>query len=127
MGEGPEAGLLGEPTWAGAINLNSAIGCEQQRREDAKKARGNGKFGRSFAFTCQVVVSDFGEMASIALFSAFASSLFNCGIQDQSRLRQPVKEQGRGAAWPPILQVGNLSPGPDGGAEMNNKAAKTRS
>ena len=74
MGEGPEAGLLGEPTWAGAINLNSAIGCEQQRREDAKKARGNGKFGRSFAFTCQVVVSDFGEMASLALFSAFASS-----------------------------------------------------
>ena len=31
--------------------------------------------------SCQVKVSDSGEMASIALFSAFASSLFNCGIQ----------------------------------------------
>jgi hypothetical protein len=36
-----------------AFNLNSAIGCEQQRREDAKKALGNGKFGSDFAFTCQ--------------------------------------------------------------------------
>jgi hypothetical protein len=62
----------------GHFILNFATGCEQQRREDAKKARGNGKFGRSFAFTCQVVVSDFGEMASLALFSAFASSRLRC-------------------------------------------------
>src|ERR1039457_6325724 len=26
-----------------------------------------------------------------------------------------AKEQGRGAAWPLMLQVGNLCPGPDGG------------
>ena len=60
------------------LNLNSAIGCEQQRREDAKKELGNGKFGGGFGFTCQVKVSDFGEMASIALFSAFASSCLRC-------------------------------------------------
>ena len=39
----------------------------------------------------------------------------NLGWSDQPRLRQPAKEQGRGAAWPRILQVGDLSPGPDGG------------
>jgi hypothetical protein len=65
------------------FNLNSAIGFEQQRREDAKKALGTGKFGSGFAFTCEVGVSDFGEMTRIVLFSAFASSLFDCGIQVQ--------------------------------------------
>ena len=45
----------------------------------------------------------------------------------EPRLRQPAKEQGRGAAWLLILQVCNLSPGPDCGAEMNNKDAKTPS
>ncbi len=56
------------------LNLESAIGSEQQRREDAKKELGDGKFGGGFGFTCQVKVSDFGQMSSIALFSAFASS-----------------------------------------------------
>jgi hypothetical protein len=56
------------------LNLNSAVGIEQQRREDAKKELGDGKFEGGFGFTCQVKVSDFGQMASIALFSAFASS-----------------------------------------------------
>ena len=56
----------------------SAIGREQQRREDAKKALANGELGGGFGFTCQVNVSDFDEMASIALFSAFASSCLRC-------------------------------------------------
>ena len=56
----------------------SAIGREQQRREDAKKELTNGKLGGGFGFTCQVKVSDFGEMASIALFSASASSCLRC-------------------------------------------------
>jgi hypothetical protein len=60
------------------LNLNSAIGCEQQRREDAKKELTNGKVGGGFGFACQVKVSDFGEMASIALSSAFASSCLRC-------------------------------------------------
>jgi hypothetical protein len=63
-----------------AFKLNAAIACEQERREDAKKALGNGKFGSGFVFTCEVGVSDFGAMAGIALFSAFASSLFNCRL-----------------------------------------------
>ena len=54
--------------------LHSAVGTEQKRREDAKKELGDGKFAGGFGFTCQVKVSDFGQMASIALFSAFASS-----------------------------------------------------
>ena len=56
----------------------SAIGREQQRREDAKKALANGELGGGFGFTCQVKVSDFGEMASIALFSYFASLCLRC-------------------------------------------------
>ena len=52
VGEGPEAGLLGKPTWAGALNRDSG---NQQRSK-----------------AC--------------------------------------------AAWPLIRQVGNLSPGPDGGS-----------
>ena len=39
----------------------------------------------------------------------------NLGWSYRPRLRQLAKEQGRGAAWPLMLQVGNLSPGPDGG------------
>ena len=34
MGEGPEAGPLGEPTWAGAINRDS--GNRQRSKEDAQ-------------------------------------------------------------------------------------------
>jgi hypothetical protein len=35
----------------------------------------------------------------------------NLGWSYRPRLRQLAKEQGRGAAWPLMLQVGNLSPG----------------
>jgi hypothetical protein len=51
---------------------------EQQRREDAKKELANSKLGGGFGFTCTVKVSDFGDMASVALFSAFASSRLRC-------------------------------------------------
>jgi hypothetical protein len=63
--------------------INSANRREQQRREDAKKELANGKLGGGFGFTSKVKVSDFGEMATIALFFSlrvFASSLFNWGI-----------------------------------------------
>jgi hypothetical protein len=59
-------------------------GCEQRRREDAKKELGNGGCWGGFGITCQVKASDFGEMAGMALSSslrAFMSSLFNCGIR----------------------------------------------
>ncbi len=36
-------------------------------------------------------------------------------------MRQPAKEQGRGAAWPLILQTGHLSPGPEGGGRGNKR------
>jgi hypothetical protein len=42
--------------------LNPAIGGEQQRREDAKRKPGNGKFEGWFRFTCHVKASSFGEM-----------------------------------------------------------------
>jgi len=51
---------------------------QQQRREDAKKELANGELGGGFGFTCQAKASDFGEMASVALFSAFASSCLRC-------------------------------------------------
>ena len=35
----------------------------------------------------------------------------NLGWSGQPRLRQPAEEQGRGAAWSRMLQVGNLSQG----------------
>jgi len=82
-----------------ALNLNSANGCEQQRREDAKKELGNGKFTEGFGFTCQVKVSDFGEMASIALFSAFASSRLRCSTA-ASRLKARSGENPARAAKP---------------------------
>ena len=44
------------------LNLNPAIGGEQQRREDAKKKPGNGKFEGRLGFTRQVNASSFGEM-----------------------------------------------------------------
>jgi hypothetical protein len=69
-----EAGGVGAERLARLLNLNSAVGSEQQRREDAKKELRDGKFDGGFGFTCHVNVSDFGQMASIALFSAFASS-----------------------------------------------------
>jgi hypothetical protein len=40
---------------------------EKMNNESAKKATGNDKFRGWFGPTCQVKVSDFGEMASIAL------------------------------------------------------------
>ena len=61
-----------------SMNLNSAIGCEQQRREDAKKELGDGKLQGGFRFTGQVKGFDFGEKACIALYSAFASSRLRC-------------------------------------------------
>ena len=36
-------------------------------------------------------------------------------------MRQPAKEQGRGAAWPLILQTGHLSPGPEGGGRGSRR------
>jgi len=63
--------------------------------EDAKKTLGNGKFRSCFVFACQVSTSDFGETASIASFSAFATSRLRCstcGIQDDmSRLHEREK------------------------------------
>src|ERR1035437_4457593 len=44
------------------MNLNPAIGGEQQRREDAKRKAGNGKFEGWFGFTCQLKASSFREM-----------------------------------------------------------------
>jgi hypothetical protein len=44
------------------LRLFPAIGGEQQRREDAKKKPGNGKFEGRLGFTRQVNASSFGEM-----------------------------------------------------------------
>jgi hypothetical protein len=61
--------------------------------KDAKKGLGNGKFGEGFGFTSQVKVSDLVEMASIALFLAFASSCLRCSIAASrfTHLRRPVQ------------------------------------
>src|ERR1035441_3300458 len=48
----------------------------------------------------------------------------NLGWSDQPRLRQPAKEQGRGAAWPLILETGHFSPGPDGGGASLDSATR---
>jgi hypothetical protein len=75
------------------------IGFEQQRREDAKKALGTGKFGSGFAFTCEVGVSDFGEMTRIALFSAFASSRLRCSVLPRRNAPDHLNQQ-----YQPLLE-----------------------
>ena len=60
----------------------------RRREEGAGKRQVPGGFG----FTCQVKVSDFGEMASIALFSAFASSCLRCSTA-ASRLTASKAQQ----------------------------------
>jgi hypothetical protein len=84
--EGPRCSPhVGRTTCCGCItcghfsvfNLNSAIGCEQQRHcEDAKKER----VQRGVGFTSQAQVSNFGEIASSASFSAFVSSCLRCSV-----------------------------------------------
>jgi hypothetical protein len=49
----------------------------------------NGKLGGGFQFTCQVKVSDFGGVASIALFSAFASSCLRCSTAAARQIGPP--------------------------------------
>ena len=45
MGEGPEVGLLGEPTWAGAINRDSG-----NRQRSKAEAQPGHRFDRSASF-----------------------------------------------------------------------------
>ena len=45
----------------------------------------------------------------------------NLGQRCQPRMRQTAKEQGRGAAWPLILQTGYLSAGPEGGGRGSRR------
>jgi hypothetical protein len=80
--ESPADNRLRTVVFQAGLNLNPAIGCEQQRREDAKKKPGNGKFAGWFGFTCQVKASDFGEVPCIPWFPAFASSCLCCSTAE---------------------------------------------
>jgi hypothetical protein len=104
VGEGPEGGLFGEPTWAGAINRDSG----NRQRSKAEAPPGHG-FDRSATFpkglTAVVRVGDDGKAsAGVACSSqtvpSAAAGIDYFRVEDRSRaLRTTVTQNLICASW----------------------------